>query len=286
MNAQAPRRGLGWPRFFATAGFLILCGLGTWQLDRKAWKEELIETLRQRAAAEPVALIARTKPNPMTDEFRRVAFRATFENSQEAFVYTVGSSLRPDVTQPGYWIFTPAKLPDGSVLVVNRGFVPQSRQDPRTRPEGQVEDAIEIVGVMRWPEQRGISHRKTTQRAMSGICAIIASSRPPRNGARWGHFSSIRKRRSLLAAFRGPARRRCNCAMNICSMRSPGTGSQWSSSWCLRFGRGAADERQKLTPETGRSAPRVTFPCLPPIHRLRWMESLYFVTDQEALLNQ
>ena len=78
-----------------------------------------------------------------------------FDHSQEAFVYTAGSALRPDVTDPGYWVFTPAKLPDGGIVVVNRGFVPLNRQDPRTRSQGQVEGKIEIVGAMRWPEQRG-----------------------------------------------------------------------------------------------------------------------------------
>ena len=158
MNTSAPQRGLALPRFFAGVGFVILFGLGTWQIDRKEWKEALIETLRQRASAAPIPLPPRAEwvtPKSTSDEFKRVTFRAVFDHSQEAYVYTVGSMLRPDVTQPGYWIFTPAKLPDGSVIVVNRGFVPQNAQDPRTRPEGQVEGAIEIVGAMRWPEQRG-----------------------------------------------------------------------------------------------------------------------------------
>ena len=157
MNARA-RRGLAFPGFFAAAGFLILIGLGTWQIERKAWKEELIETLRQRASAAPIALPpreARVSLESANDEFTRVTFRAVFDHSREAYVYTVGSTLRPDVTELGYWIFTPAKLPDGSVIVVNRGFVPQVRQDPRTRTEGQVEGPVEIVGALRWPEQRG-----------------------------------------------------------------------------------------------------------------------------------
>jgi surfeit locus 1 family protein len=155
VNAQAARHGLTWPFLFAAAGFLILCGLGTWQLERKAWKEALIETLQQRATAAPVELIVRAKPYRGAEEFRRVRFSATFDHSQEAYVYTIGSSLRPDVTESGFWVFTPAKLQDGSIIVVNRGFVPRERQDPRTRAEGQVEGVVEIVGVLRWPETRG-----------------------------------------------------------------------------------------------------------------------------------
>ena len=42
------------------------------------------------------------------------------------------------------------------MVVVNRGFVPEGRQDPATRAEGQVAGVVDIVGVMRWPEPRGM----------------------------------------------------------------------------------------------------------------------------------
>jgi surfeit locus 1 family protein len=40
--------------------------------------------------------------------------------------------------------------------MVNRGFVPESRKDPATRPQGQIAGPVEIVGVMRWPEPPGL----------------------------------------------------------------------------------------------------------------------------------
>jgi surfeit locus 1 family protein len=40
--------------------------------------------------------------------------------------------------------------------MVNRGFVPEGRQDPATRPEGQMAGQVDIVGVMRWPETPGL----------------------------------------------------------------------------------------------------------------------------------
>ena len=59
------------------------------------------------------------------------------------------------MTGPGYWVFSPARLTDGSLVVVNRGFVPEGKQDPDTRQEGSRRGVVDIVGVMRWPEQRG-----------------------------------------------------------------------------------------------------------------------------------
>ncbi|MBV9261715.1 MAG: SURF1 family protein, partial [Pseudolabrys sp.] len=132
------RRGLLDATVFALAGIAILIGLGVWQLDRKIWKEQLIATTMARlGAVVPGALPSRDRWDQLgsaSDEFRRVAFPAELLNDKEAFVYTSGSALRSDVTGQGYWVFTPARLPGGSVVVVNRGFVPTDHKDPVTRP--------------------------------------------------------------------------------------------------------------------------------------------------------
>jgi surfeit locus 1 family protein len=153
------RRGLLVPGLAVLAALCLLVSLGTWQLERKAWKEALIATLAERVAAAPTDLPSRSAWNSLDRgdmEFRRVTFAAEFRHDQEALVYTAGSGLRSDVSGPGYWVFTPARLTDGSVVVVNRGFVPEGRQDPASRAVGRVSGTIEIVGAVRWPEPRGL----------------------------------------------------------------------------------------------------------------------------------
>jgi surfeit locus 1 family protein len=143
--------------FFVVAALAVLVGLGTWQLARKAEKDALIAALEAKLAAAPADLPARERWQRLaaaTDEFRRVAFPAEFLPGEEALVYSPGSSLRPDVSGPGYFVFAPARLTGGSIVIVDRGFVPEGRRDPKTRaaPSG----VVDIVGVMRWPEQRGM----------------------------------------------------------------------------------------------------------------------------------
>jgi surfeit locus 1 family protein len=158
--ASAPaRRGRSWVGLLIPAliAFGILIGLGTWQVQRKAWKEGLIAALDAQLAATPIALppaAAWVSLNRTSDEYRRVTFSATFDNAKESLVFAAPSNFRPDVEGPGYWVFTPARLADGSIVEVNRGFVPAGRQDPKSRLQGQVTGPIDIVGSLRWPESR------------------------------------------------------------------------------------------------------------------------------------
>lgn len=158
MTVAAPLRRLAVPGVAAVVGVAILVTLGTWQLHRKAWKEGLIATLEQRFAAAPLPL----PPAPAWPrlgraemEFRRVRFTAEFLHEKEALVYASGSALRGDASGPGYWVFTPARLADGSMILVDRGFVPAGRQDQASRPHGVVAGPLEVVGVLRWPERPG-----------------------------------------------------------------------------------------------------------------------------------
>jgi surfeit locus 1 family protein len=141
----------------AFACILVLSGLGIWQLDRKTWKENLITTLNARLGSAPKDLPPRAswaRLREDSEEFRRVAFPAEFLDGEEALVYTAGSSLRPDVKGPGYWVFAPARLAGGSIILINRGFVSDDRKDPATRVEGAPHGIVDLVGVMRWPEKR------------------------------------------------------------------------------------------------------------------------------------
>jgi len=144
---------------FAIVGVAILCGFGLWQLDRKVWKENLIATLTARLARAPENLAPHASwPRlvPEGNEYARVTFPAEFLEGQEALVYTNGSPFRPDVKGTGYWVFAPARLAGGSIVLINRGFVPLDRKDIGTRAEGAPRGIVDVVGVMRWPETRGL----------------------------------------------------------------------------------------------------------------------------------
>lgn len=152
-----PRRGLLLPAVAAVAAFAILIGLGTWQLERLAWKEALLARVEARVHAPAVPL-----PPPgawaglsrEADEYRHVAVRGTFDHGREALVFTVrGEDAAGPFKGQGYLVVTPLVRPDGPPILVNRGFVPADRRDPSTRAEGQVTGEVEVTGLLRLPEE-------------------------------------------------------------------------------------------------------------------------------------
>jgi surfeit locus 1 family protein len=160
MPARDERRGgVVGATVFTIVGIAFLIGLGNWQLDRKAWKENLIATVATRTSYAPQALPPRdswAQLTPEANEYSHVAFSAEFLEGQEAYAYTAGSSLRADVVGQGFWVFAPARLAGGSIVLINRGFVPTDRKSPATRAQGSLRGSIDIIGYMRWPEARGL----------------------------------------------------------------------------------------------------------------------------------
>ncbi|KXG84373.1 SURF1 family protein [Agrobacterium bohemicum] len=127
-----------------------LLALGTWQVNRLAWKRDLVAHVEERAQAAPVDISAPSEWPAMTDpsqyEYRRVKITGTYRHQDEVQVYTVTD------LGPGYWVLTPLQRADGTRVIVNRGFVPTNKRDPATRPQGEVEGNVEVIGLMRAPE--------------------------------------------------------------------------------------------------------------------------------------
>jgi len=141
-----PRLG---PSLAALIGVLVLLGLGTWQIQRLAWKEALIAQYQARASAPPIPL-----PNPVADpaalDNRPVRLVGRFLHDRE--LYLGARSYQGEV---GFHIVTPVRLDDGRAVLVDRGWVPAARRDPATREAGQVAGTVEIAGVARSGGWRG-----------------------------------------------------------------------------------------------------------------------------------
>jgi surfeit locus 1 family protein len=169
-----------WPTLAALAGLAVLIGLGTWQMERRRWKEDLLARIAARVHADPIALISRRPCQPGGGillknavaecseqpglrmafevrekeddaEYTHVVIRGRFLHDKERYLYA------PEPRQPGWHVFTPLQEEDGRNIVwINRGFVPDGKKAPGTRIEGQATGDVEVRGLVRIPARKGL----------------------------------------------------------------------------------------------------------------------------------
>ncbi len=142
----------------AACAFAVLVGLGTWQVQRLQWKEALIAAAEHRVHAAPVSPPARADwatldaPALAALDFTPVTLTGQFLPG-EALVYTVISEAHGPYSGPGWWVVRPFALSSGGVVLVNRGFVPDSRRDPNSRPGSEAPaGTVSLTGLIRPPE--------------------------------------------------------------------------------------------------------------------------------------
>lgn len=165
MSVRVRASGLLWPTLLAMAGLAVLLALGTWQWQRKSWKEVLIATIAARAKAAPIEAAAWLgRPCPALDsvglagscEYLSVRLIGTFDHVDERHVYTgIAKPAGGGVGGQGYWIMTPFRLAGtGQSITVSRGFVPEAAKLPSARQAGQIAGETSVVGLVRQAEPR------------------------------------------------------------------------------------------------------------------------------------
>jgi len=132
--------------------FVVFAGLGTWQVKRLFWKLDLIERVDQRVkapatAAPPPSQWAQVRLD--TDEYRPVRLQGRFLHEHETLVQA------STVLGAGFWVLTPLKAADGTVVLVNRGFVPPDKRSRASRSGAEPQGEVTLVGLLRMTEPRG-----------------------------------------------------------------------------------------------------------------------------------
>lgn len=131
------------------AGFVAL---GTWQVQRRAWKLDLIERVTQRVNAPAEAAPGPAdwpRVNAAEHEYRHVRLSGKFLHEDESLVQA--STVRGS----GFWVITPLRLADGGVVLVNRGFVPPELKDPAKRASCNPALEVSVSGLLRLSEPGG-----------------------------------------------------------------------------------------------------------------------------------
>lgn len=131
------------PTLMTLVALALLASLGQWQVERLNWKTALLETMEERVHGAPIRIVAQPADLPSW-EYRRVVAEGVFDHSNEAHLQTTGPGGKA-----GYDIYTPLTQADGSVVIINRGFVPVQWKDRTTRGEGLPLGNVRVVGLAR-----------------------------------------------------------------------------------------------------------------------------------------
>jgi surfeit locus 1 family protein len=136
----------------AVAMMLITARMGWWQLDRAQQKLALQAAIESQAQAVPlnVAQLPVNDEDAQAQWHRPVNLRGRWLAS--ATVFLDNRQMRG---RPGFFVMTPLVLPDGTAVLVQRGWVPRDQLDRTRLPDvpTPTED-IDVQGRMApWPSR-------------------------------------------------------------------------------------------------------------------------------------
>ncbi|MGO4124373.1 SURF1 family protein [Inquilinus sp. YAF38] len=138
-----------WPTVFLIPALALMLGLGIWQLERLAWKTDLIDRIERGLAAPPVPLPARID-DPGFD-YRRVTVTGRLD-ALHAFPLLA----RVHDGAAGIQVVTPLLRDDGGpAVMINRGWVPLGPDGKPAAYDPPPEGTVTVEGVARRPLPQG-----------------------------------------------------------------------------------------------------------------------------------
>jgi surfeit locus 1 family protein len=132
--------------------FAIFAALGTWQVQRLFWKLDLIARIDQRVHAPEVAVPPPDQWPQLTAsnaEYRRIRVMGTFLTGQDTLVQAVTER------GSGFWVMAPLQQADGTVVMVNRGFIPPEATRAIAPPLADAQQRSTVTGLLRMDQPDG-----------------------------------------------------------------------------------------------------------------------------------
>ena len=130
-------------------GFILLCGLGSWQVWRLETKLALIKQIEEQTKEAPV-LLPKLEDNVQTNWlYRPVILEGEWLYDEQKYLFTGAMRMRGEV---GYNIFMPFRLTDGRIVLVDRGWAPYNKKKMNAPtplvPDDQSSNDIHIPQVI------------------------------------------------------------------------------------------------------------------------------------------
>ena len=135
-------RWIAW--FWFLSAFTTCVVLGSWQVKRLDWKQGLAAQIEQAKMQAPLTQLPVDEAALTPLEFRMMRISGRWLKDKEFHLFP-----RWYQGKQGYWVIAPLMLNDRRILLVNRGWIPLEKKEPKTRPETAVRGYATVQGMLR-----------------------------------------------------------------------------------------------------------------------------------------
>lgn len=133
----------------AAVAFLILCGLGTWQVQRLHWKTQLLARIEALRTALPRPVGEVLANGDADAEFARVTADCPgIATAAYVSLYSIQEG------QGGYRVISPCRIAGGAYrsILVDRGFIADTVKD-RPKVDRGLTAPVRVTGILRAPDE-------------------------------------------------------------------------------------------------------------------------------------
>lgn len=132
-----------WATLLVAALLPVFISLGCWQLRRAEFKRVL---MAQAAAGQINTETLSAVNADQLPRYQHVRLHGTFDNAHQVLLDNMPSAQG----QPGYRVWTPMKLPDESIVIVDRGWISSGNGANRPMPQTlQVDENLrDVAGIV------------------------------------------------------------------------------------------------------------------------------------------
>jgi surfeit locus 1 family protein len=141
-----------WATVFVIPALIALLTLGTWQLERRAWKHDLIANIEAAAAAEPRDLVEVLTSPPETWAYARVDADGMIDPAKAIHLFSAEGQ-----GAGAYRVIAPLDYGDGRIILVDLGSITESEK--KTLGNGvppQAAGNVHVEGLLRPSESPGL----------------------------------------------------------------------------------------------------------------------------------
>ncbi len=138
-----------WTTLLVLIGIGVTIRLGFWQISRYHENMGIAEHLLAMETADPLKITSKNTSIDLTaNEFRNVQAAGVFDFSHQVAIRNQ-VWVQPWGNDVGYRLVAPLVLPDGSAILVDRGWIPLANNDPSAWKQFDQSGQAVVTGIVR-----------------------------------------------------------------------------------------------------------------------------------------